>query len=53
MQIQVVEAAAKRALAAERAQQQALQISRQPVPQPVQDDAGPSTSGNLLPVKHV
>ena len=40
MQLQVVEAAARRALAAERAQQQALQNSRQQNAQPVQDDGG-------------
>jgi len=43
--LQVVEAAARRALAAERAQQQALQVSRQADPRPVPDDAVPSTSG--------
>ena len=48
MHLQVVEAAARRALAAERAQQQALQMSRQPPSKPAQDEAVPSTSGRPL-----
>ena len=46
--LQVVEAAARRALAAERAQQQALQMARQPTSKPAQDEAVPSTSGRPL-----
>lgn len=41
----MVEAAARRALAAERAQQQALQVARQAHPKPAPDDSSPSTSG--------
>lgn len=44
--MQVVEAAARRALAAERAQQQAQQ-GRQATPKPIHDDIAPSTSGVL------
>lgn len=45
--VQVVEAAARRALEAERAHKQALQVSRQFTPQPSMDGAAPSTSGTL------
>ena len=48
MHLQVVEAAARRALEAERVQQQALQMSRQPPSKPAQDEAVPSTSGRPL-----
>ncbi len=43
--MQVVEAAARRALAAERAQQHGIQTARQAPPRPVLDDSSPSTSG--------
>lgn len=46
--LQVVEAAARRALAAERAQQQALQAARQAHLQPAPDDSSPSTSGQCI-----
>lgn len=49
MHVQVVEAAARRALAAERAQQQALQTSCQTTPKPAHDEAAPSTSGMVIP----
>ncbi|DBA66741.1 TPA: hypothetical protein ACH3X2_001890 [Trebouxia sp. C0005] len=42
---QVVEAAARRALAAERAQQHAIQTARKAPAEPVLDDSSPSTSG--------
>ena len=44
---QVVEAAARRALAAEKAQQQALQASKRTSSIPAADDSLPSTSGQL------
>lgn len=44
--MQVVEAAARRALAAERAQQHGIQSARQAPPKPVLDDSSPSTSGS-------
>jgi len=44
--MQVVEAAARRALAAERAQQHGIQAARQAPPRPVLDDSSPSTSGS-------
>lgn len=44
--MQVVEAAARRALAAERAQQHGVQTARQAPPRPVLDDSSPSTSGS-------
>lgn len=43
--MQVVEAAARRALAAERAQQHAIQTARKAPAEPVLDDSSPSTSG--------
>ncbi len=43
--MQVVEAAARRALAAERAQQHGIQTARQAPLRPVLDDSSPSTSG--------
>ena len=43
--MQVVEAAARRALAAERAQQQLIQTARQQTPKSLPDDSSPSTSG--------
>lgn len=49
MHVQVVEAAARRALAAERAQQQALQVSCQTTAKPAHSDAAPSTSGMVTP----
>ncbi len=44
--MQVVEAAARRALAAERAQQRSVQTGRQAPPRPVLNDSSPSTSGS-------
>ena len=46
--LQVVEAAARRALAAERAQQQAIQTARQATTKPAADDSSPSTSGQSI-----